>query len=119
MPDYIVSGEQLTAIANAIREKTGNTGSLTFPGGFTEGISGIETVRSIDALIDGSMTRLTVTQVALDITRLLSIRVFYLLIFRKQHLLVNLRLPVLINFKALMRRTHPLLAPAHFLGAIN
>lgn len=58
MPDYIVSGEQLTAIANAIREKTGNTGSLTFPGGFTEGISGIETVRSIDALIDGSMTEI-------------------------------------------------------------
>lgn len=59
MPDYIVSGEQLTAIANAIREKTGNTESLTFPGGFTEGISGIETVRSIDALIDGSVTEIS------------------------------------------------------------
>ena len=59
MPDYIVSGEQLTAIANAIREKTGNTGSLTFPGGFTEGISGIETVRSIDTLIDRSITEIS------------------------------------------------------------
>ena len=58
MPDYIVSGEQLTAIANAIREKTGNTGSLTFPGGFTEGISGIETGGSVDALINGSMTEI-------------------------------------------------------------
>ena len=58
MPDYIVSGEQLTAIANAIREKTGNTGSLTFPGGFTDGISGIETGGSVDALIDGSMTEI-------------------------------------------------------------
>lgn len=58
MPDYIVSGEQLTAIANAIREKTGNTGSLTFPGGFTEGISGIETGGSVDALVNGSMTEI-------------------------------------------------------------
>ena len=36
--NYSVTGEQLTAIANAIREKTGNQDPMVFPDGFTEQI---------------------------------------------------------------------------------
>lgn len=39
--DYIVSGSDLTSIANSIREKAGTSGSLAFPAGFAEAIAGI------------------------------------------------------------------------------
>ena len=41
MPNYIVTGEQLTGIADAIRAKSGESGQLVFPGGFVNEINSI------------------------------------------------------------------------------
>ena len=38
MPNYLVTAEDLVAIANAIRAKTGGSGQLVFPNGFISGI---------------------------------------------------------------------------------
>lgn len=38
---YIATAEDLTSVADAIRSKSGLTGSLAFPDGFVSGISGI------------------------------------------------------------------------------
>ena len=38
---YIVDGQDLTDLADAIREKTGESGSLTWPDDFTDGVSSI------------------------------------------------------------------------------
>lgn len=43
MSNYIVKGESLTAIADSIRTKTGNTEPMVFPDGFIEAVSGITT----------------------------------------------------------------------------
>ena len=64
MANYLTNTEELTAIADAIREKTGESESLTFPSGFTNaigdisggpniihiytGLMGIETIYAID-----------------------------------------------------------------------
>ena len=39
--DYIVSGSDLTSIANSIREKAGTSDALAFPAGFAEAIAAI------------------------------------------------------------------------------
>ena len=39
MADYIVTSGELTTVADAIREKNGTSGSLSWPNGFVEGIS--------------------------------------------------------------------------------
>ena len=46
MPDtnYIVSGSDLTDIADSIRSKTGGSDPLEFPEGFTDAIDGISTL---------------------------------------------------------------------------
>jgi hypothetical protein len=41
MADYVVKDSSLTAVADAIREKTGDTGELIFPSGFTAAVLGI------------------------------------------------------------------------------
>ena len=41
MPNYKVTGEQLSAVADAIREKGGTSESLAFPGGFVNAIKNI------------------------------------------------------------------------------
>ena len=41
MANYLTNTEELTAVADAIREKTGESGSLTFPSGFTNAIGDI------------------------------------------------------------------------------
>lgn len=38
MADYIVTSEELTSVANAIREKNGTSSSLSWPNGFVSGI---------------------------------------------------------------------------------
>lgn len=43
MANYIVTDAQMTQIADAIRAKTGESGTLAFPGGFVSGIGGIAT----------------------------------------------------------------------------
>ena len=43
MADYLVTDTELTSLANAIRTKTGNNSSLTFPSGFVSAIEGITT----------------------------------------------------------------------------
>lgn len=42
--NYYVTGEQLTAVADAIRTKTGGSSGLAFPDGFTGAISGIHAI---------------------------------------------------------------------------
>ena len=39
----LVQDASLTSVANAIREKTGSTDTLTFPSGFVSAIEGINT----------------------------------------------------------------------------
>lgn len=41
MADYVVKDSSLTAVADAIREKTGDAGELIFPSGFTAAVLGI------------------------------------------------------------------------------
>lgn len=41
MAKYIVDGEDLTGIADAIREKTGGSEQIVFPTGFTNGIGSL------------------------------------------------------------------------------
>ena len=43
MADYLVTDTELTSLANAIRTKTGDNSSLTFPSGFVSAIQGIST----------------------------------------------------------------------------
>lgn len=40
--DYLTNTEELTAIADAIREKTGSNGLISFPTGFVNEIESIE-----------------------------------------------------------------------------
>lgn len=44
MADYMVDSTELTAIANAIRAKSGKTGQLIFPGGFMSAVNDLLTV---------------------------------------------------------------------------
>lgn len=43
MADYLTNTTELTAVADAIREKTGESGNLIFPNGFVNAIENIET----------------------------------------------------------------------------
>ena len=42
MAEYLVQGESLTAVADAIREKGGTTAPLSFPAGMASAIRGIQ-----------------------------------------------------------------------------
>ena len=41
MAEYLVQGESITAVADAIREKGGTTAPLSFPAGMAEAVRGI------------------------------------------------------------------------------
>ena len=45
--NYVVSDTSLTSIANSIRSKTGGTGQLLFPGGFTSNINNLITLNDL------------------------------------------------------------------------
>lgn len=47
MAEYLVQGDSITTVANAIRAKTGSSGKLTFPSGFASAISGISTGKQV------------------------------------------------------------------------
>lgn len=51
MSDYLVKGESLTSLAEAIRTKTRSTEPMVFPDGFEEAVSGISAVAEIDELV--------------------------------------------------------------------
>ena len=53
MSKYLIEDTSLTAVANAIREKTGLEDNLIFPASFTEAIEGIS---SSAAFVSGSVT---------------------------------------------------------------
>lgn len=55
MADYIVSDTSLTAVADAIREKTGKSAQITFPDGFVNEVEGIESGYTIDDLCDSDI----------------------------------------------------------------
>ena len=57
MSKYVVDGSDLTSLADAIREKTGETGGLTFPTGMVNAIDGISD-GDADAILDGSIVDL-------------------------------------------------------------
>ena len=55
MAEYLVQGESITAVADAIREKGGTTAPLSFPAGMVEAVRNIQSgggdLSSIDVYI--------------------------------------------------------------------
>lgn len=49
--DYLVSGTDLTAVADAIRTKSGGSSSLAFPNGFVNEVNGIQTGYPLDDVV--------------------------------------------------------------------
>lgn len=72
MAEYLVQGESLTAVADAIREKGGTTAPLSFPDGMAEAVRNIQSgggdLSSVDVYIADftSSPDLTVTAGAVD-----------------------------------------------------
>lgn len=62
--EYTVNAADLTAVADAIRAKTGTSEGLSFPDGFAAAIAGISTgaqVASGTVVLPGSATSFTIT----------------------------------------------------------
>lgn len=53
MASYVVSDTSLTAVADAIREKTGKSAQMAFPNEFVSEVEGIESGYSLDDLLSG------------------------------------------------------------------
>lgn len=55
MAEYLVQGESITAVADAIREKGGTTAPLSFPAGMAAAVRGIQSgggdLSSVDVYI--------------------------------------------------------------------
>lgn len=71
MAEYLVQGESITAVADAIREKGGTTAPLSFPAGMAEAVRGIQSggdLLSVDVYIADftSNANLIVTAGAVD-----------------------------------------------------
>lgn len=71
MAEYLVQGESITAVADAIREKGGTTAPLSFPAGMAEAVRNIQSggdLSSVDVYIADftSNTGLTVTAGVVD-----------------------------------------------------
>lgn len=72
MAEYLVQGESITAVADAIREKGGTTAPLSFPAGMAAAVRGIQSgggdLSSVDVYIADftSDADLTVTAGAVD-----------------------------------------------------
>ena len=72
MAEYLVQGESITAVADAIREKGGTTAPLSFPEGMAEAVRNIQSgggdLSAIDVYIADftSDADLTVTAGAVD-----------------------------------------------------
>lgn len=71
MAEYLVQGASLTAVADAIREKSGTTAPLSFPAGMAEAVRNIQSggdLSSVDVYIADftSNADLTVTAGAVD-----------------------------------------------------
>lgn len=70
--EYLVNGTDMTAVANAIREKGGTSEPLSFPAGMAEAVRNIQTgggdLSSVDVYIADftSSTDLTVTAGTVD-----------------------------------------------------
>ena len=54
MANYIVTGEQLTGIADAIRAKSGESGQLVFPGGFVSELEDMISLKDIQYSTSGT-----------------------------------------------------------------
>lgn len=52
MAEYLVQGESLTAVADAIREKGGTTAPLSFPAGMAEAVRSIQSGGSDLSAVD-------------------------------------------------------------------
>jgi hypothetical protein len=71
MAEYLVQGESITAVADAIREKGGTTAPLSFPAGMAEAVRNIQSggdLSSVDVYIADftSSSDLIVTAGAVD-----------------------------------------------------
>lgn len=72
MAEYLVQGESITAVADAIREKGGTTAPLSFPAGMAEAVRNIQSgggdLLSVDVYIADftSNADLTITSGAVD-----------------------------------------------------
>ena len=57
MAEFLVQGESITAVADAIREKGGTTAPLSFPAGMAEAVRGIPSGEcGIDVVITSNVT---------------------------------------------------------------
>lgn len=66
MADYVVKDSSLTAVADAIREKTGDTGDLVFPSGFVNGVMSISGSATTNfALVGSVVTTETVSLISI------------------------------------------------------
>ena len=71
MAEFLVQGESITAVADAIREKGGTTDPLSFPAGMAKAVRSIQSggdLSSVDVYIADftSSSDLTVTAGAVD-----------------------------------------------------
>lgn len=72
MSEYLVQGESITAVADAIREKGGTTAPLSFPAGMAKAVRNIQSgggdLLSVDVYIADftSNADLTITSGAVD-----------------------------------------------------
>lgn len=72
MAEYLVQGESITAVADAIREKGGTTAPLSFPAGMAKAVRNIQSgggdLSSVDVYIADftSNADLTITAGAVD-----------------------------------------------------
>ena len=71
MAEYLVQGESITAVADAIREKGGTTAPLSFPAGMAAAVRNIQSggdLSSVDVYIADftSNADLTITAGAVD-----------------------------------------------------
>ena len=64
--EYAVNAADLTAVADAIRGKTGKTDAMEFPDGFVSAVDGIQSAEGATAqlrgLIDGTATEITIPE---------------------------------------------------------
>lgn len=68
MAEYLVQGESITAVADAIREKGGTTAPLSFPAGMAEAVRGIQSGGDLSLGITGATPGQIVRVKAVDET---------------------------------------------------
>ena len=66
MAEYLVQGESITAVADAIREKGGTTAPLSFPAGMAEAVRNIQSGADLSLGLTAATVGQTVKVKAVD-----------------------------------------------------